>query len=560
MKDNHYQALRNKLLASMIVLPAIPFILVVGLGFFNYRSSLQTEIISKMTRIVEDHEDMIESFLIERKADLQFIGDAYPISSMTDPNSLEEIFTHLQNISVAFTDIGVFNEDGLHVAYHGPFHLAGKMYKDAEWFKQAINKSYYISDVFLGYRQIPHFIIAVIKYEDGHKWIIRATIDSSVFSKVVEKIRIGKTGEAYLLNEEAMFQSLRRSGGELMEKDDEAISVPENFEGVMTFTKKNSSGESYLYAAGWLKLKKWLLVARQERSEAFAALTRLSYMVVVVTLLGGAIIVLVGAHMTERIISHMETADMEKKELGQQLVVAGRLAEIGEMSAGFAHEINNPLQIIKSELTLTDTIIDDLLDNGQLEKSDDLDQILDSLNQIKIQVDRCGGITQGLLKFARKKESVPGRIDLHQFLPGVLGLVAQKARVEGIELRQEIPNDIPEVFADPVQLEQVFVNFLNNAIHATLEKNGASGGQVTVAASPGPDGQVCISVVDNGVGIGPENIEKIFTPFFTTKPVGKGTGLGLSICYGIISEMGGKMEVKSELGQGAAFSVYLKQA
>ena len=560
MKESHYKVLRNKLLAAMIVMPAIPFVLVIGLGYFNYRSSLQTEIISKMTRIVEDHKDMIESFLGERKADLQFIGDAYPISSLTDPNSLKEIFLHLQDVSMAFTDIGVFNEDGLHVAYHGPFELAGKMYQEAEWFKQAINKNYYISDVFLGYRQIPHFIIAVIKYQDGHKWIIRATIDSSVFSKVVEKIRIGKTGEAYILNESDMFQSTRRSGGELMQKDDEAISVPPGYEGVITFTKKDSTGERYLYAASWLTTKKWLLVARQERSEAFAALTWLSYLVVMVAFIGGLIIVLVGAHMTERIISHMETADMEKKELGQQLVVAGRLAEIGEMSAGFAHEINNPLQIIKSELTLTETIVDDLMEKGELKESEDLDQVFDSLNQIRLQVDRCGGITQGLLKFARKKESKPGRVNLHQFLPGVLSLLDKKARVEGIDLKQDIPDDIPEVHADPVQLEQVFVNFLNNAIHATLEKNGNSGGEVTVTARPGPDGQVCISVIDNGVGISPENMEKVFTPFFTTKPVGKGTGLGLSICFGIISEMGGTMEVKSELGHGAAFSVFLKQA
>ncbi|MFH1090040.1 MAG: ATP-binding protein, partial [Pseudomonadota bacterium] len=511
-------------------------------------------------RVVGDHEQMIELFLKERKSDLNFVTETYRLDQISDKAVLKSVFGNLQHKSTAFSDIGVFDEQGLHLAYHGPYELAGKIYKDAPWFQEVIKKGSYISDVFLGYRKEPHFVIAVTKKENGRTWVLRATIDKSLFSEVVEQIRIGKTGEAYILNNAGLFQTRRRSAGDLMAKDpDLADSLPGKT-GISAFFRKDVHNETYIYVTSWLKDKDWLLVARQEKAEAFRDLTKVTYLVLLVAVLGGLLIVSIAFTMTGRIVKRIELLDTEKKALGQQLVVAGRLAEIGEMSAGFAHEINNPLQIIKSELTLTETILDDLTGAGHLEDSEDVKEIKDSLKQIKEQVDRCGGITAGLLKFARKKESKAGRLDLNAFLPESIRLVKKKASVEGISIEPKIEDDTPAVFADPAHLEQVIVNLLNNAIYAVVERHGSLGGEIVLTAGPGADGRVTISISDNGSGINPENMAKIFTPFFTTKPVGQGTGLGLSICYGIVTEMGGQMEVSSELGKGATFTIHLKQA
>lgn len=130
--------------------------------------------------------------------------------------------------------------------------------------------------------------------------------------------------------------------------------------------------------------------------------------------------------------------------------------------------------------------------------------------------------------------------------------------MEGIDIKEEIAPTLLPVHADPNQLHQVLVNLLNNAIDAIVERHGSSGGELVVGVQPASDGRVMISVKDNGCGIAPENMEKIFTPFFTTKPVGKGTGLGLSICYGIITKMGGTMEVTSEKDNGTTFKIYLR--
>lgn len=559
MENNLYNALRNKILGAMIIVPAIPFVLVVLIGYQFFRSSLHWETISKVARIVEDHDQMIESFLLERKSDLQFVVDSYGFPDLTDKTLLTDVLGDLQKKSAAFTDIGVFNEEGVHLAYVGPFELEGKVYLDAEWFRETLLRGYYVSDVYLGYRNIPHFVMAVVSENNGQKWILRATMDSSLFSRVVEKIRIGRTGEAYIVNTRGQYQTERRSGGELMEKADDPGLPPPGRKGVSTFVAEDETGETYLYAASWLEGKDWLVVARQEKSEAFSRLSMLTLIVILVAILGGLFIVFIAFNVTSRIIARIKEVDLEKKELGRQLVVAGRLAEIGEMSAGFAHEINNPLQIIKSEMTLVETILDDQGPGSAIDTAD-MDEIKDSFQQIKYQVDRCGDITKALLKFARKRESQAGKVDLHTFLPQTIHLIENKANVEGIEIVREIPEQMPPAYADPAGLEQVLVNLLNNAIYAVVNKPGGTGGCIRVTAGQNGEDKVAITVADNGGGISAEDIEKIFVPFFSTKPVGQGTGLGLPICFGIITEMGGKIDVSSEPGVGATFTIFLKQA
>ena len=163
-----------------------------------------------------------------------------------------------------------------------------------------------------------------------------------------------------------------------------------------------------------------------------------------------------------------EEKDQEKDQLGEQLIRAGRLAEIGEMSAGFAHEINNPLQIIKSEYTLVEMILADMKERGDIKQSEDLAELEDSIDQIKLQVDRCADITQAILQFGRKEEPVTKDIALRTFIPEVVGMMAHKAGVHGIVIKQEISGQNSDVHGDLRHLQQVLVNLLNNAIDAVI--------------------------------------------------------------------------------------------
>jgi two-component system NtrC family sensor kinase len=438
--------------------------------------------------------------------------------------------------------------------------LEGKVYQNASWFKEVMRKGYYISDVFLGYRRIPHFVIALAKEEMGKRWILRATIDTHLFNALVKKVRIGKTGEAYLLNAEGMFQTERRSGGSLMSKDPDIIPYPSSQKGIHTFFHRDGRGENYVYATTWLRNKKWLLVVRQEKADAFQSLRTATYLIILASIVGVMAIVLLAAYLTGRIVRRMEEMDSEKVRLSDQLVRASRLAELGEMAAGFAHEINNPLQIIKNEQALMAVLLSELKEAGELRPSESLKEIEDSMDQIDYQITRCAEITQAILKFGRQSEPHVKELDLTDFLPQVTGMVEKKASVHGIALTQRISQDVPPIHGDPGQLQQVLLNLYNNAIDAIVTRHGSAGGELSLDAARGIDGKVEIILRDNGCGISPENQKRIFTPFFTTKPMGKGTGLGLSVCYGIINNMGGVVEVSSEEGVGTSVAIRLPAA
>ena len=560
MKQNPYTGLKKVILARMVLVPLVPFVLVLGIGNYYFTVSLENSTIASIQRIVQDHRQMIESFLMERRVDLEFILNTHTFEDLSRSDKLQRTFENLQKESHAFVDLGIFDENGLHVAYHGPYQLSGKVYDQAPWFKAVVKNGFYISDVFLGYRQVPHFVIAVAKINQGRQWIIRATIDTQIFNDLVKRVRIGRTGEAYLLDAEGVYQTERRSGGSLMRKDPDRSKYGPVHDDIRTFIDSDAQGEPFLYATTWLKDKSWLLVVRQEKADAFKTLHQASYLIVLISVLGGAIIMVVAFFLTGRIIRRMERVDQEKDQLGDQLIRAGRLAEIGEMASGFAHEINNPLQIIKSEYALIEMIFSDLKEKGELKESEDQSELEDSIDQIKVQVDRCADITQAILQFGRKGEPVAKDVDLRTFIPEVAGMVANKAGVHGIVMEQEISDQISDVYGDLRHLQQILVNLLNNAIDAVIARHGSSGGAIRIESGPAENGQVEIKIRDNGRGISSENLKKIFTPFFTTKPVGKGTGLGLSVCYGIIDKMGGSMSVASQENVGTTFTIRLPSA
>nr|NJM02351.1 two-component sensor histidine kinase [Desulfobacula sp.] len=546
------------ILVNMIIVPFIPFMMAIGVSFYYFTTSLENNTAASMSRIVSDHRNMIESFLVERKADLEFVTNAFSYDEINRQQAIDTIFENLKKQSGAFIDLGLFDPQGIHVRYSGKYELQGKTYADEFWFKQVMQNGSYISDVFLGYRRIPHFVVAV-KHGSGEKtWVLRATIDTLYFDRMISQVRIGKTGEAYILNKEGISQSERRSSNiQVMDKDPEFADLSKSEETIHTFIKADSAGIQYLYATTWLKDKEWMLVVRQEKKDAYRFLYTAAYINLVIMIIGLAVIIVVATFITDRILKQIEKLGREKKNLGNQLIRAAQLAEIGEMAAGFAHEINNPLQIIKSEHAMIESILEEVsgkMDDGERQ---DIHEIEDSLSQIKLQVNRCSEITHAILRFGRKNEIRRQVLNPCRIIPEIVHMIEKKAEVNGIEIIQSFSEHTPEFMGDPSQFQQVMLNLFNNAMDAVTERHGAKGGMLKIETGIKGEKSLTIKITDNGTGISEDNLAKIFSPFFTTKPVGKGTGLGLSVCYGIIESFGGTMEVKSEDKTGTAFIIIL---
>jgi two-component system, NtrC family, sensor kinase len=228
----------------------------------------------------------------------------------------------------------------------------------------------------------------------------------------------------------------------------------------------------------------------------------------------------------------------------QQLVQSEKLASVGQLAAGVAHELNNPLGGI--------SIYAGLL----LEKADKQSKNAQDLQKIITETDRCRRIVRGLLDFSRQTRIDAAIVNVNKILSGTLALVTQQALFLNIEVKQVFQDSTPNVYADVGQLQQVFLNIILNAADAM---NGR--GTLTVASESTEDRLwVLVSFTDTGSGMTPEVMEKIFEPFFTTKPRGQGTGLGLSIAYGIVQKHHGEILVKSRPGHGSTITVKLPVA
>ncbi|MGE4291645.1 MAG: ATP-binding protein [Desulfovibrio sp.] len=554
---NPFRGIRRRLLAGMVIAPLVPFLFVLLVGQAAFVNSVKTSTVGTMRRIVEDHGRMIESYLQERRADLEILLDAAGPEGLGPNPDLESRLRYLRRSCPAFVDLGYIDPHGVQSVYAGPFELQGKDYSQAPWYKATLDKGYHVSDVFLGYRNEPHFVIAVAREGKGGRTVLRATMDPHRFSGIVERIRMGATGEAWILDAEKHYQTEPRSKAPLLSVADMPGLEAQPLRGVHAYETEAADGKDYLFCTSWINDGKWLLVVRQEKSDAYSGLQEAAHWIAAILLFGGMLIAVLAFMLSARIENSLTRIFHEKETLRNHLYRAARLAELGEMTTGIAHEINNPLQVMKSDLSYMEMVMDDMVAKNDLKEGEDSKEIRTSLEQLRIQISRCAKITQAILKFGRQGESVTQDIDVRGFLPEIVAMVEEKAAVNGIRLELEPPDRPLFIRADPGQMQQVLLNLLNNALHAVEERHPEGGGMVTVSCSQGEGGMVNIDVRDNGSGISPENLECIFTPFFTTKPPGKGTGLGLSVCHGIVDRMGGQLDVQSTKGVGSIFTVRL---
>jgi len=251
---------------------------------------------------------------------------------------------------------------------------------------------------------------------------------------------------------------------------------------------------------------------------------------------------------TRNLLRATQIAEQRRRAADEQLCRTEKLSTVDEISAGIAHEINNPLGIIAQETQW----IQHLLQNEPLKDAKTVGDLRDSLREISIQVDRCKEIVHKLLNLAREMEPVIQGADINELIKNMVALIEREAATKEIRVITLLEPDLPILYSDPPLLRQVVLNLLINATHA-VEKDGT----ITVTTKSNENESVEIGVTDTGSGISEENLNKIFTPFFSTKPQGKGTGLGLAICRGIIERLGGRISVTSDVGESTTFTIHL---
>jgi two-component system NtrC family sensor kinase len=547
-RTGYYRKLRKRIIVITVLVALIPVPLVAGSFIKYYKTYIRGAVEKELTTLANNRKEAIEIFLRERITLLRTLAYSHSLRSLTAPGELTRIYDVLQSRQAGLVDVGVIDSGGSHVAYAGPYDLLGRDYSGAKWFRETVERGFYVSDTFLGFRHVPHMVIAVKREEGGSFWVLRSTVDAATFDQLVRSAQLGQGGDAFVVNRRWDFQVPPRFPERFKRE-------PRLLEAALTttaVTQYDVADKKIVQATTWLNNGRWLLVVREDISAEFFSLESAKRIAAGVFVFALLTISTTVVFVTNKLIARLRHHEAEIQSLDDQLAQTSRLASLGKFAAGVAHEINNPLAIIGESAGW----MKELLDMQGKDPAEQDREVRQCLADIKGEVFRCKEITQRLLGFARKYESKLGPTDVNCVMMEVIQFLYKGASVRNIKIHHQFQEDLPLVISDVSQLQQVFLNLLENALYALNQRGG---GNVWVTTKWGNAGAL-VSVTDDGPGVAPEVRDKIFDPFFTTKPVGKGTGLGLSICFGIISKLGGRLWLDNPPEGGAAFKIFLPEA
>jgi two-component system NtrC family sensor kinase len=550
-----YQKLRWEIITAIIGFSVVPLLLLGAFIYQEFNLSYTAKIQESLKTLTENRRASLDLFLEERVSQLVTLAETNSLERLKDEDYLHKVFNIIQTRSRSYIDLGVIDEEGNHLAYVGPYYsiLKGVNYKNEEWFSAVMASGVYVSDVFTGFRRIPHFIIAVMVRERNKIWILRATIDSEIVENIVRAALIGKHGDAFLVNRENILQTSPRFHGKLLEPVSCSIygEACPNFSRATATTveEKSFRGLERLYGVSVLQNKKWVLVIIEDPLEQLSPLFRARYLGLLIGL-GGILVIVVGAlFITRAMMKELERMERKKAAADEISIQSAKMAALGKMAAGIAHEINNPLAVISEKAGW----MKDLLKMEDLARSENFQEFAEAVNKIDYHINRAKTVTHRLLGFARRMEPVSEKVGINRVLDETINFLENEARYRNIDIQTDYAQDLPYITSDSTQLQQVFLNILNNAIDA-IGKDG----EILIRTSfIAKNNAVAIKISDTGPGIPKEALNKIFDPFFTTKEVGQGTGLGLSISHSIVEKLGGRMMVASQEGAGTTFTIYL---
>lgn len=544
---DRYTSLKIRIVLIDVLLSMVPLFIVITISYFWFQKILKDDFHKQLQWEIQNTKQTMEFFVDERLSALRFITSSYTFEQLSDQKLLTEIFNKFKREFGGLVDFGIIDSTGIQRSYSGPYNLAGKDYSKQEWFQEVIIRSYYVSDVFMGYRKNPHFAIAIKSEATGKGtfWILRATINIDTLQKYVNTVNLRSNDDIFIINREGILQTPSKFHGDVLEKYTAHMTIPR--QEILIQELQTSGDDCKICGFATIKHSPWILVT-VIRSTPYARIPSIFrnelFFITMGSILLGIIFTIV---MANTVVNRIKLSDQDREKAVGQSEHASKMASIGRLAAGVAHEINNPLAIINEKAGLMKDILEV---SGNI--PDNKDKFLSLISGIAESVNRCRTITHRLLGFSRRMEISQDAIDMNDAIQEVIGFLEKEMLYRNIRLELNLQENLPKVITDKGQVQQVFLNIINNAIDA-LKQNG----HINVTTYAKDDKFIGVAIKDNGSGIQKENLKHIFEPFYSTKEKGEGTGLGLSISYGIVQKLGGTILVESEINKGTTFSVEL---
>jgi len=547
--QRNYRRLRVFLVVSICLVSITPLVVMTMINYRQYQEAIREERIRPITRLTQNSANSLKFFLSERQSALRFVVQEIPLDTLLAGGELDRLLDSLKIAFGGFIDLEIIDSDGRQLAYSGPYEIEGQSYGDQAWYHEVLHRGVYTSKVFLGHRNVPHFVIAIRRDgEQAPSFVLRATIDTETLNAQIPGLGMAPEDDAFIIDLTGALQTpSRRYGGVLGQVP---WSLPPRIPGAATVERLGPDHERLLLGYAYIDHSPFILILVSGRvgvERSWLSLRR-----TLALFLGLSVLVLVAVVTwgVTGIIRKLREADQRRTGLLHQVEYTNKMAAIGRLAAGVAHEVNNPLAIISEKSGLMEDILTE-----DVPATPDVEpyraELLRQIRSIQNSVERCAGITHRLLGFAKHMDVRRETIHLPTLLRDVYGFLERESSYRNITVEFHTAEGLPEITSDRGQLQQVLLNLFNNAIAAVDD-----GGRIDVRLGTGAADEVVISVEDNGAGIPSEDLEQIFEPFFSTK--GKqGTGLGLSITHGIVEKLGGRVHVESEPGRGTNFSIVL---
>ncbi|MBN1834144.1 MAG: two-component sensor histidine kinase [Deltaproteobacteria bacterium] len=509
-------------------------------------TAIENENHLRIVRLTSNTRRTITYFLQERLDALKFIIQQKNVEALKASDELSQVLHNLKMGFGGFVDLGLIDNSGSQIGYSGPFSLIGKNYRDQEWFIRCAEDGSYVSDVFLGYRNLPHMIVALRWPVEGSSaiFILRATLDIQKLIQILSSLELTEKSEAFLCSRDGLLQTPSDYYGEMLGRID--LPVPEYSVHTQVVETVDKTGDPILIGYAYIENSPFILMVVKRSVEIMKGWRSIRQKInwffgvsVVITM----VVVLCISILT---MNRIYDADQTRLKAIERLETSSRLISVGRLAAGVAHEINNPLAVIGENAGL----IKDLFTLRKEYKGDE--RLMELIDAVLESVERSGEITKELLGFARQFEPKITPIQLSRVLSEVLSFQRKEAAYRNIDIQVDVPEDIPMIYSDRGRLHQILLNLINNAFQAM--KNG---GRLDISVKRDGEKTVSIRIRDTGPGISPEDQKRIFEPFFTTRGSEGGIGLGLSITFGLVRKLKGDISVQSKLGEGAIFEIHL---
>ena len=539
MKRQHYNTFTQLLTAGFFFCGIIPIFIIGTTSIYTSKQMAVKELEQTASQVVQHRQNVINNFLDHQMERFSTITMLYPLEYLQQQEHLNRLFLTLSK-SGNLVDVQIIDTNGDPLTYVGPFssEVKDKNFKDQSWFAETLVRGTYVSDIFTGYRSTPHFVIALI--DPLKQYILRATINSGAFNALLHSTQLDFHGEVFIVNKRGELQapSLQGQHNSLTEEELQLIRPHSG----ISFTNR---GE-HLYASTWLNHGEWLLLLKMKTDDMLGSYQEHLLRVVAVIAITALIFFIISIGLSRFIVARIAKADQEAADLDQHMAHIEKMANIGRLAAGVAHEINNPLQMILSQASW----LDELLQDEDPTCLHNLEEYNQTVGKIKQHVSRASKITHRLLGFSRKISEEQVNVQINDLVEETLSFLDKEAQRSNIKINLLLDQDLPTTMTEGNRLQQVLLNLIENALDA-VEQDG----KVDIRTSH-DDKTIRIDIGDNGPGIEVETLNKIWNPFFTTKAQGKGTGLGLSISQNIVHSLGGTLEAENKPdGTGAIFTV-----